>query len=456
MPSSSITSKIGEPALEKAPPALTTSTEGGPPPATSISSSPAPPSSSSPPLPLSLASLPPATSPQGSTNTADLRHMTSSAGLAMSSLSPTATSPTRPGRRTSQHLRTTGERSLGVGSPSSIPSSPTSIHSSSSAIFERDIEPMLPPSPPSHSGKPLDPHRIPRARNTEQLEQSVPSVLDSAAAILTSTSPPSFLASSTSANAGSPTSGAGSVDQVEVVAPVSSPGPSIFGRAGGSASGFASPLSLRSRSPSPGPRPDSLLLLNVPTSPQALAVPADGLDAATSPNATVQVPTGAVPMGRSVSTSSSYLPSSSSPPAPYMNLGFSSHPPSPSHVHQPLHHSTSSKRLSFMSYSDLLTSTPASTHTLNSLTSGQTGENPPPHIPSVSGLNLLSATASIASASNSVRGVSLSPIGGSGTGVNVVPMGGVTHPGKRDSIALLDNVGVSGRGGTGTELGGED
>ncbi|KDR77803.1 hypothetical protein GALMADRAFT_245905 [Galerina marginata CBS 339.88] len=41
---------------------------------------------------------------------------------------------------------------LGSRSPTSTPSSPTSIHSSSSAIFERDVEPLSPPSPPTHSG----------------------------------------------------------------------------------------------------------------------------------------------------------------------------------------------------------------------------------------------------------------------------------------------------------------
>ncbi|KAF6746096.1 hypothetical protein DFP72DRAFT_923495, partial [Ephemerocybe angulata] len=72
-----------------------------------------------------------------------------------------------------------------------------------------------------------------------------------------------------------------------------------------------------------------------------------------------------------------------------------------------------------MSYSDLLTSTPASTHTLCSLTTSASTIEPPPHIPGVSGLNLVS---SVASASPSLRGFS-------------------TSPGKRDSVALLDNVG---------------
>ncbi|KAF5313726.1 hypothetical protein D9611_010070 [Ephemerocybe angulata] len=248
-------------------------------------------------------------------------------------------SPTqRPHRRTSQLLRTSDAR---LGSPSSIPSSPTSIHSSSSAIFERDIEPLLlPPSPPNPN-RPLDPHRIPRARATEQLESSVPSVLDSAAAALTSDT------------------------EIAVLAPLSPA--SLFD---GRASGFASPLSFRSRSPSPSPRrPDSMLLSSVQ------------------------------PIARSVSGGSQVASS----------------PPSPSHG--------PTKRLSFMSYSDLLTSTPASTHTLSSLTTSASTVEPPPHIPSVSGLNLASSIASASpSAAASLRGFSMSP-------------------GKRDSVALSDNVG---------------
>ncbi|KAI9512642.1 hypothetical protein F5148DRAFT_792808 [Russula earlei] len=77
----------------------------------------------------------------------------------------------------SQHL---GLR-VGSRSPTSIPSSPTSVHSSSSAIFERDIEPITPSPPhPSH------PHRTPRGKATEQLDHAVPTVLDSAATVLSS------------------------------------------------------------------------------------------------------------------------------------------------------------------------------------------------------------------------------------------------------------------------------
>ncbi|KAK0457181.1 uncharacterized protein EV420DRAFT_1551982 [Desarmillaria tabescens] len=157
-------------------------------------------------------------------------------------------------------------------SPSSIPSSPSSVHSSSSAIFERDIEPISPPLPPAHQ----NPHRIPRAKATES---SVPSVLDSAAAILVD-------------------SHTSDVD-VEVLTPAASP--------------------LVSRSPSPRA---SLLLTT----------------------------------------------SSLGPPSPTSIARELSPAPSPKIL---------TKRLSFLSYSDLLASNPTNTVMLSSLTL----EPPtPPHI----------------------------------------------------------------------------
>lgn len=122
-----------------------------------------------------------------------------------------------------------------------------------------------------------------------------------------------------------------------------------------------------------------------------------------------------------------------------------------------------------MSYSDLLSSTPASTLSLSSLTTSASSAEPPPHIPSVSGLNFASAaqaqgvqlSPAITAAAvpfagggapitgSSVRGV----VGGGGGGAKTSstatslrgfvmgPMGGLTHPGKRDSIAMLDDVG---------------
>ncbi|KAG8910727.1 hypothetical protein FRC02_007043 [Tulasnella sp. 418] len=64
----------------------------------------------------------------------------------------------------------------------SMPSSPTSIHSSSSAIFERDIQ--LPPSAMAVSSSFKDPHRTARAMNHDVLESAVPPVLTAAVAAL--------------------------------------------------------------------------------------------------------------------------------------------------------------------------------------------------------------------------------------------------------------------------------
>ncbi|KAF8624592.1 hypothetical protein AX17_007085 [Amanita inopinata Kibby_2008] len=359
----------------------------------------------------------------------ELRHVTSN----------TFRSP----RRTSQMLRTSDAR-MGSRSPNSIPSSPTSVHSSSSAIFERDIEPINPPSPPISS----NPHRIPRAKTTEQLELSVPSVLDSAAAILTGIQDP---------EAG---------DQISVVTPASSNFSDHVGRS----SGFASPIgSFRSRSPSPlglrlgpggaaGHRAD--LLLSIPPSNQpaysmaAIATPPMSSSPQSVPlplvpaRPTIQTNVASTPSivtptsvyfttsssmeDESSSTATSHdnhehqhhavstVPMVSPPPLTAVSSPFTSsttsHPPSPTHA--------ASKRLSFMSYSDLLTSTPASTLPLSFLTTSASTVDPPPHIPSVSGLTQMNSHSS-PSAATSLRGFALH---GNGKG-------------RRDSVALSDDVG---------------
>ncbi|KAG1724693.1 uncharacterized protein EDB91DRAFT_1170202, partial [Suillus paluster] len=341
----------------------------------------------------------------------DLRRMTSNSTL----LTPQkdSTREHRLSTHTSQHLNTR----LGSRSPSSIPSSPTSAHSSSSAIFERDIEPMHPPSPPSHP----NPHRIPRAKATEQLEHSVPSVLDSAASILAASSPMED-------------------DHVSVLTPARDRDRFTY-------SGFASPIgSLRSRSPSPTGRTSLLLSipsqqghmspLNIPTpsvgagSPQRLSIQTSPLifpskqgpntsssstkaslstpasvyystlsSAESSPTTTtVEHPSAALPP----TAIQTLAPSSTYTSSPYSRPITISHPPSPTHG--------PTKRLSFMSYADLLASTPASMVPLSSFTSCATPD-PPPHIPGVEGY-----------ANNQHDAASLSGR-------------------DRDSIALLDDIG---------------
>lgn len=320
-------------------------------------------------------------------------------------------------------------------------------HSSSSAIFERDIEPIGPPSPPS--SHPPNPHRIPRSKGTEQLEQGVPSVLDSAASILASSSPMEE-------------------DHIAVLTPAR-------GRDRQLRSGFASPIgSLRSRSPSPTgrspPRHRSSLLLSVPgsSSPSApIALPLLSSSPTREGRLTIQTsppipspPVGTAPTAKKAGkaspsintpTSAYYstlssvesspsttvehlpLPTASpvqsiaylqpvqqpqtqitsqapfgiSPSSTYSGSPFShplniSHPPSPTH--------TASKRLSFMSYSDLLASTPTSMVPLSSFTTCASSE-PPPHIPGVTGF------------------------------ANSHSNAGSIHGRDRDSIALLDDMG---------------
>ena len=81
----------------------------------------------------------------------------------------------------------------------------------------------------------------------------------------------------------------------------------------------------------------------------------------------------------------------------------------------------------------LLFSTPRSTRTLSSLTTCASSVELPPHIHSISGLNIASAIQAQrlpgGSKARSLHGFLFGPTGR------------LTYPGKRDSIAMLDNVG---------------
>ncbi|KAI0826964.1 hypothetical protein BC628DRAFT_1409813 [Trametes gibbosa] len=307
---------------------------------------------------------------------AELRHITSNTNLA---------SPSRERRlsnRASQHLRT---HRLGSRSPASIPSSPTSVHSSSSAIFERDIEPIN--SPLSLIS---DPHHIPRAKFTEEIERSVPSVLDSAAVVLTSKDAEDD-----------------DLDSISIVTPA--PPDTAFH------SGFTSPTSrLSSRSPSPtgaGNRRSLLFSNSLPGSPPR--------NVQGSPSTRPTVQTSPLPPSAFVShttvtptPTSAYFSVPSSAASEADTGSNASSPTTATHTEHPLHSlpthphphqltsitvpapfpslppspKAASKRLSFISYADLLSSTPATTLTLSSLTSSAMVTEPPPHIPSVVGL----------------------------------------------------------------------
>ncbi|KAL4063883.1 hypothetical protein V8B97DRAFT_2020629 [Scleroderma yunnanense] len=430
-------------------------------------------------------------SPEFSHSPPDLRRMTSNSTL--------LTHSHRVSAHPSQHLQA-GAARLGSRSPSSIPSSPTSAHSSSSAIFERDIEPLGTPSPPTHTHPP-NPHRIPRSKTTEQLEQSVPSVLDTAAAILTSASPMEE-------------------DQITVVTPA-------YERAVRPGSGFASPIgSLRSRSPSPtgttgiGVRasnsalPRTSLLLSVPSSPsvQPQPLPFPILNPSTSPkdiqpqrltiqthpttlspsvsspqdagaqtraSPSISTPTSvyystvssndespttttlehpSAPIPTQTSQSQSHLQSSPQTQLPLAPASIlptnrtpitsiltpSSHAPAftgspytapaalagspctyPTTLSHPPSPTPAQKRLSFISYTDLLASTPAATVPLSSLTNCSAAD-PPPHIPRVSGITQYSCP-------SRERGSA----GGAERGRGERSAGGA----DRDSVMLLDDLG---------------
>lgn len=309
--------------------------------------------------------------------------------------------------------------------------------SGSSAIFERDVQSTSIGQSHSH---PPNPHRTPRSKATEPIETSVPSVLDSAAALLTSTE---------------------SVEEslVSIEAPVSI------------ASAMGSPIGFGSRSPSPsrsaaGARTSMLLNLPSPTqtasmspaplspasnassggegakihspqqansksaSPKALAL-TTSLSAG-SPLGDPTIPGGFAPneainpqpgteTPSSAGASTNYesaisspttttrehpphsLPAASSPMTPTATSFDPAQAPIPRPRQQPSHPpspSNAAKRLSFLSYADMINSTPTSTLPLSSLVSPTTSI-PPPHIPSVE-LSVGSASPSIVSGSRSV------------------------------------------------------
>ncbi|EJD35940.1 hypothetical protein AURDEDRAFT_130366 [Auricularia subglabra TFB-10046 SS5] len=226
---------------------------------------------------------------------------------------PTLTTP--PSRKATSIHR------MGSLSPASIPSSPTSVHSSSSAIFERDIEPL--PAGTMHLHP--HPHRTPRSKGTEG---DVPSVLTSAASALAATSAP--------ASPSAPSTELG--DPFVVIAPAAQiVGSPSGGTRTASPSGRASPA----REQSPRRR--------------------------TSTAASISGLSGSPPL----------LPSplfSGSPPS------LSS--PLPVPVSAEATTGPSANRLSFISYNDLLLSAPVAAVPLQSLVQ-PTSVEAPPHLPAV-------------------------------------------------------------------------
>ncbi|KAG6888583.1 hypothetical protein C0995_007265 [Termitomyces sp. Mi166 len=358
----------------------------------------------------------------------ELRHITSNPALVST--------------RLSQHLH--GHSPSRSPTSNSIPSSPTSVHSSSSAIFERDIEPLSPSSPLNHPTSPANAHRIPRSKTTETIEHSVPSVLDSAAAILASTQ---------------------NANDVAIVAPA--PYPTSF-----AGSGFASPIgSFRSRSPSPTignftsqvqgrnsllltipqqqqPHPNptvssptamptsSIQTSNITPAPPAIVTPTSAYFSAADEGSEVGSVTSPSVDSSEETTRTAIEPPASAPltppPVPSSLPTLSTAPSSFSQPHSPISASpsTASKRLSFVSYADLLTSAPTSTIPLSSLTTAASAFEPPPHISSVT-------YPASASAATSLRGFPISPIGFDGPGLHCAGSHSGSPKRSRDGTALL-------------------
>jgi hypothetical protein len=243
----------------------------------------------------------------------------------------------------------------------------THSHSSSSAIFERDIEPVT-HSPPHLS----HPHRTPRGKATEQLDHAVPTVLDSAATVLSSPMDDQVIA---------------------VVAPATAELASL--------SGVSSRLS--SRSPSPTRGRTNLPFMNLPSPSPSLTLPLPahpGVHTTTSQKPTVQTPpagpttdaTGAPSPTPTTNyfagsvTDAQPTPMAAASVDPIFTASQHSSPfVRPVTPHPPSPHAAT-KRLSFISYTDLLTSTPSSTLPLSSLTTSATVSDPPPHLLSVLGI----------------------------------------------------------------------
>lgn len=189
----------------------------------------------------------------------------------------------------------------------------------------------------------------------------------------------------------------------------------------GGGSGFTSPISqLSSRSPSPnGTSNRRSVLVNLPSPSPSFTLPlplqsqtSQGplaphaspsrptIQTSSPPTAPAIITTASATEGGSPTTATAHeyplsaLSRSSSPggATPTSGATLSSHvPPSPKGP---------SKRLSFISYTDLLSSVPASTLSLSSLTSGAQTNEPPPHLPSVIGIPQAQAQGQASSAAS--------------------------------------------------------
>ncbi|WVQ71046.1 hypothetical protein IAR50_000571 [Cryptococcus sp. DSM 104548] len=293
------------------------------------------------------------------------------------------------------------QASLGtLGHHLSRPSSPSSIHSSGSAIFERDIEhPPLPSlalgANPPHSPHTLNhkPSRVLHLSHGSNLDHTVPAVLDDAVEALT--------------QGGATSRG---LEGLEIEAPTGNPSgmarqssTSLTSSAGrklstGPGAGFGptsrspSPISISSRpSSAASPHQSPPILAQLSPSQTFTAPPATfgaGRDSPVSPTsptaATASVPRPAAPRRISTgpqlpggwvkdNTVTSGEERSTSVPAPAASPSHSAVPPHLSPSKSKPHH-----RLSFVSYNDILLSVPTQVTSFGEITSGTVS---PDHLP---------------------------------------------------------------------------
>lgn len=245
-----------------------------------------------------------------------------------------------------------------LGTHLSRPSSPSSIHSSGSAIFERDIEPA-PPALSLNSSTTLS-HKSSRIFHPHgsTLEHTVPAVLDDAVEALTASEPDQGLSG---LEIEAPTSCSGRNTSASMSPGLRSRVTSMHARAPNSASRSPSPETKIAGSPSsPSAPPLSLGALST----HAASNPSDDL----SPSSPKRQPTAPqLPGGWAFSDDDAKENTSgNATPVPAPAL--------PSHLTP----TKDKRRISFISYNDLLLSVPTTVTSLNEITSGNLS---PDHLP---------------------------------------------------------------------------
>jgi hypothetical protein len=261
----------------------------------------------------------------------------------------------------------------------------------------------------------------------------VPSVLDSAAEVLATSPDGGDAFADVSVVQPAPSALAQSISSILTASPVRSRGTSpIRSR---------SPSPLRRLSAAPSSLEQSLLAGSPPISrppidTQTTVTQVPKLDGATLDSAASSPTTSTLPTATPANTFASQqrIPSGPIPRgSPPLSPGSESlrAPPSPSRA---------AKRLSFISYADLLGNTPASTVPLASLTSSADAAAPPPHLPSVIGL---ADSRAVDSAASSVHGLSLGGVASGGHGHGFGERGHAARS-QRESMLLVAGEEVGG------------